>query len=149
MTTSQSLDVHIFLLTSLLNGNLSGKMTQGRREMMAGQWRDTLGRVENGVDPGRGYRNILSYFGTLMIEFPLTYCDELIGEVSVWGGNGGRDSLTTTFYTGGTILLHSFPHGQCIARSLCCDASPNCQHVLFSPRYQCRCSGLSGKDMTC
>ena len=100
MTTSQSLDVHIFLSTSLLNGNLSGQMTQGRREMMAGRWRDILGKVDNGVDPGRGYENILSCFVTLVSNFSLTYCDELIGEVSMWGGNGGRDSLTTTFYMG-------------------------------------------------
>ena len=70
-------------------------MTQGGREMMAGRWRDILGRVDNRGDPGRGYRNILSCFVTLVIKFPLTHCDELIGEVSVWVGKGGRDSLTT------------------------------------------------------
>ena len=55
MTTSQSLDVHTFRSISLLNGNLSGQMTQGRREMVAGRWRDILGREDDGVqvDPGR------------------------------------------------------------------------------------------------
>jgi hypothetical protein len=66
---------------------------------MADRWRDTLGRVDDGVAPGKGYRDFISCYCTLMSKFPLTYCDELIDEVSVRGGNGkGRsdclDSLT-------------------------------------------------------
>ena len=65
-------------------------MTQpeGGREMMAGRWRDLLGRVDNGIDPGRDYRNILNCYFNLVRKFPLTHCDELIGEVSVWVGKG-------------------------------------------------------------
>jgi hypothetical protein len=59
-------------------------MTQGGREMMADRWRGILGRVDNGVAPGQGYRDFLSYFGFPVSEFPLTYRDELIDEVSVW-----------------------------------------------------------------
>ena len=56
--------------------------------MMADRRRDTLGRVDDGVAPGEGYRDLFSCYGILMSEFPLTYCDELIDEVSVRGGKG-------------------------------------------------------------
>ena len=55
---------------------------------MADQWRDTLGRADNGVAPGKGYRDLFSCYGILMSEIPLTYCDELNNEVSVRGGKG-------------------------------------------------------------
>ena len=65
-------------------------MTQGGREILAGRWRDMLGKVDNPsrIGPGRGYRNILSCFVTLVSNFPLTYCDKFIGEVSMWGRRG-------------------------------------------------------------
>jgi hypothetical protein len=68
---------------------------------MAVRWRGILGRPDDGVAPGQGYRDILSYFGIPVSEFPLTYREELIDEVSVWGGKGRRDcldSLTATLY---------------------------------------------------
>jgi hypothetical protein len=86
---------------SLPNGNLSGRMTQGERGMMAVRWRGILGRPDDGVAPGQGYRDILSYLGIPVSVFPLTYREELIDDVSVWGGKGRRDCLdllTTTLY---------------------------------------------------
>jgi hypothetical protein len=86
---------------SLPDGNLSGRMTQGERGMMAVRWRGILGRPDDGVAPGKGYRDFVSCSGILVSEFPLTYRDELIDEVSVWGGKGRRDCLdllTTTLY---------------------------------------------------
>jgi hypothetical protein len=55
---------------------------------MADRWRDTLGRVDDGVAPGKGYRDLFSCYGILMSEISLTYCDEFINEVSVQGGKG-------------------------------------------------------------
>jgi hypothetical protein len=70
------------------------------------RWWDTLGRVNDGVAPGKAYRDLFSWYGILMSENPLTYCDELINEVSVRGGKGkGRSdclhSLTgvKSYYT--------------------------------------------------
>jgi hypothetical protein len=50
---------------------------------MADRWRGALGRVDNEVAPGQGYQDFLSSFGIAVSEFPLTYRDELIDEVSV------------------------------------------------------------------
>jgi hypothetical protein len=50
--------------------------------MMADRWRGGLGRVDNEVAPGQGYRDFLSSFGIPVSKFLLTYRDELIGEVS-------------------------------------------------------------------
>ena len=59
-------------------------MTKSRKETMVGRWRGILGRLDDGVAPGQGYRDFVSYFGIPVSEFPLTYrCDELIDEVSV------------------------------------------------------------------
>jgi hypothetical protein len=69
--------------------------------MMADRWRGALGRVDDEVAPGKGCRDFLSSFGIPVSGFLLTYRDELIDEVSVWGGKGGRDcldSLTATLY---------------------------------------------------
>jgi len=55
---------------------------------MADRRRDTLGRVDDGVAPGKAYRDLFSWYGILMSENPLTYCDELIDEISVGGGKG-------------------------------------------------------------
>ena len=55
---------------------------------MADRWRGLLGRVDDGVAPGKGYRDLFSCYGILMSEFLLTYCDELIDEISVRGGKG-------------------------------------------------------------
>ena len=67
---------------------------------MVDRWRGMLGRVNDGVAPGKGYRDFLSCFGIPVSEFKLTYwCDGLIDEISVWGGKGRRDrldSLTAT-----------------------------------------------------
>ena len=62
---------------------------------MADRRRDTLGRVDDGVAPGKSYRDFISCYGILMSEFLLTYCDELIDEISVRGGMGmgRRDCL--------------------------------------------------------
>jgi hypothetical protein len=77
-------------------------MAQGERGMVAVRWQGILGRVDDGVAPGQGYRDILSYFGIPVSEFPLTYREELIDEVSVWGRKGRRvwllDLLTATLY---------------------------------------------------
>jgi hypothetical protein len=78
---------------------------------MADRWRGILGRVDDGVAPGQGYRDLLSCFGIPVSEFPLTYRDELIDEVSV-GRKGAKrllDSLTVLFIWH-TILIHSPPH---------------------------------------
>jgi hypothetical protein len=62
-------------------------MTQSRKEMMVDRWRGILGKVDDRVAPGQGYRDFVSYFGIPVSEFQLTYRrDELIDEVSVWGG---------------------------------------------------------------
>ena len=66
---------------------------------MADPWRDTLVKVDDGVAPGKGYRDLFSCYGILMSEIPLTYYDEFINEVSVRGGKGKErsdrlDSLT-------------------------------------------------------
>jgi hypothetical protein len=74
--------------------------------MMVDRLQDILGRkVDDGVAPGKGYRDFLNYFGIPVSEFQLTYRhDELIDEayeISVWGGKGRRDwldSLTATLY---------------------------------------------------
>ena len=70
---------------------------------MVVRWRGILRRVDDGVALVQGYRDFLSCFGIPMSEFRLTYRrDELIDEVSVWGGKGRRDwldSLTATLYT--------------------------------------------------
>ena len=57
---------------------------------MADRWRGLLGRVDDGVDPGQGYRDFLSCFGIPVSGFPLTYLDELIDEVSDVGRKGAR-----------------------------------------------------------
>jgi hypothetical protein len=77
--------------------------------MMADRWRGILWRVDDGVAPGKGYRDFLSCFGIPVGEFPLTYRDELIDEVSVWGGKGQRLRFTAIFIWR-TILLHSHQH---------------------------------------
>jgi hypothetical protein len=69
--------------------------------MMADRWQGILGRVSDGAAPGQGYRDFLSYFGIPVSENPLTYRDELIDEVLVWGRKGRRDCLdspTATLY---------------------------------------------------
>jgi hypothetical protein len=68
--------------TSLLNDNLSGRVTQCRREMMVDRWRGVMGRVDDGVAPGKGYRDFVSYFGMPVSEFLLAHRDELIDEIS-------------------------------------------------------------------
>jgi hypothetical protein len=62
---------------------------------MADPWRGLLGRVDDGVAPGKGYRDFISCYSILMSEFLLTYCDKLIDEISVRGGKGKgrRDCL--------------------------------------------------------
>ena len=70
---------------------------------MADRWRGILGRVDDEVVPGKGYRDFISEFGILESNFPLTYCDELIDEISVWvgkgtGQSGCLDSLTASPY---------------------------------------------------
>ena len=101
--------------------------------------------MDNGVDPGQGYRNILSCFGILVSEFLLTYCDELIDEVSVWGGNGGRDSLTTTFYMGHMYNpITQPPHASHVPYA--CDASPACTLQLALPVLLLRLIG-KGYDL--
>ena len=56
---------------------------------MVDRWRGVLGRVDALV---QGYRDFLSCFGIPMSEFQLTYRrDELIDQVSVWGGKGRSD----------------------------------------------------------
>ena len=61
---------------SLPNGNLSGRMTQADR------WQGILWRVDDGVAPGKGYRDFLSCFGIPVSEILLTYREELVDEVS-------------------------------------------------------------------
>ena len=64
---------------------------------------DTLGRVDNGVAPGKSYRKILSCFSIMRSKFPLTYHDELIDEGSVrsvWEGGKRFTYYYNTFYTG-------------------------------------------------
>jgi hypothetical protein len=56
-------------------------------EMMVDRLRGILGRVDDGVSPGQGYRDFVSMIP--VSEFPLTNCDELIDEV--WGDKGRRD----------------------------------------------------------
>ena len=52
--------------------------------MMVDRGQGILGRVDDGVSPGQGYRDILSCFIIPVNEFQLTYQrDELIDEVSV------------------------------------------------------------------
>jgi hypothetical protein len=57
-------------------------MTQCRGEMMVDRLRGILGRVVDGVSPGQGYRDFVSYFGIPVSEFSLIHRDELIDEVS-------------------------------------------------------------------
>jgi hypothetical protein len=57
---------------------------------MADGWRGILGRVDDGVAPGQGYQDLLNCLGIPVSGFPLTYHDELIDEVSVWGGKRRR-----------------------------------------------------------
>jgi hypothetical protein len=59
---------------------------------MEDRWRG-IRRVGDGVALGQGYRDILSCFGIPVSEFPLTYRDELIDKVSVWGGKRRKDCL--------------------------------------------------------
>jgi hypothetical protein len=62
---------------SLPNGNLSGRTTQGVRETMADRWEGIcLGRVDDGVALGQGYRDFLGCFGIPVRVFPLTYRDD-------------------------------------------------------------------------
>ena len=59
--------------------------------MMVDRWRGISGRANDGVAPGKGYRDLLSCLGIPVSEFQLTYwCDGLIDEISVWGGKGRR-----------------------------------------------------------
>jgi hypothetical protein len=58
--------------------------------MMADRWRGILWRVDDGVAPGKGYRDFLSCFGIPVGEFPLTYRDELIDEVFSVGRKGAK-----------------------------------------------------------
>jgi hypothetical protein len=81
---------------------------------MVVRWRGILGRVDDGVAPVQGYRDFLSWFGIPVSEFQLTYWrDELIDQVSVWGGKGRSDcldSLTATLYMAYNPIYHSLPH---------------------------------------
>jgi hypothetical protein len=86
---------------------------------MVNRWRGILGRVDEGVAPVQGYRDFLSCFGILVSGFQLTYrSDELIDEISVWGGKGRRDcldSLTATLYMAYNPIYHSLPLTRCDA----------------------------------
>jgi hypothetical protein len=59
-------------------------LIQGGKEMMAERRRGILGRADDGVAPGKGYRDFIGYFSILVSGFPLTYRDEIIDEGSVW-----------------------------------------------------------------
>jgi hypothetical protein len=86
---------------------------------MVDRWWGILGRVDDGIAPGQGYRDILSCFGIQVSEFQLTYRrDELIDQVSVWGGKGRGDcldSLTGTLYIAYTPIYHSLSPTRCDA----------------------------------
>jgi hypothetical protein len=65
-------------------------MTQRRGEMMVDRLWGMLGRVDDGVSPGQGYRDFVSHFGIPVSKFPFTHRDELIDEVSDVRRNGVR-----------------------------------------------------------
>ena len=79
--------------------------------MMVDRWRGISGRANDGVAPGKGYRDFLSCFGIPVREFQLTYRrDGLIDDISVWGGRGEEIGWihSPLLFIRRTILLHAF-----------------------------------------